>query len=102
VHGKTSGFTESKESKQLRMDVETAYSRFRADPFYIIQSIRYLFSRPIESVTSLDRVSIRCWSKSVKEAELTSKKREELMSKHRRSTLHHYFKKADYKTISGN
>jgi hypothetical protein len=24
------------------------------------------------------------------------------MSKHRRSTLHHYFKKADYKTISGN
>jgi hypothetical protein len=84
------------------MDVETAYSRFQADPFYIIQSRRYLFSRPIESVTSLDRDSIRCWCKSVKEAELTSKKREELMSKHRRSTLHHYFKKAVSQPIRWN
>jgi hypothetical protein len=102
VHGKTSDFTESKELKQLRMDVETAYSRFSADPFYIIQSRRYPFSRPIESVTSLDRDSIRCWCKSVKEAKLTSKKREELMNKHRRSTLHHYFKKVVSQPIRGN
>jgi hypothetical protein len=74
VHGKISGFTESKESKQLRMKVETAYSRFQSDPFYIIQSRRYLFSRPIESVTSLDRDSMTCWCKSVREAELTLKK----------------------------
>jgi len=102
VHGKTSGFTESKELKQLRMEVETAYSRFLSDPFYIIHSRRNLFSRPIESVTALDRISIRCWCKSVKEAELTSQKRKELLSKHQRSTLHHYFKKADSKATSRN
>lgn len=77
VHGRTTEFTDSKEMINLHAEVDAAYTQYSEDPHYIIQSRRFLFSRPKESVKALDRNSLKCWCLLAKEAELTTQQRTE-------------------------
>jgi hypothetical protein len=83
VHGHTTTFSTSQGLLNLQKEAMSWFAKFESDPHCIPEARRYLFNRPISSILSLDRDSLKCWCSSVKEAELTAKQREELCYKMR-------------------
>ncbi len=73
VHGHTTTFSTSQGLLDLQKEATSWFAKFESDPHCIPEARRYLFNKPISSILSLDRDSLRCWCSSDKEAELTAK-----------------------------
>jgi hypothetical protein len=86
VHGKTD-LTLSKDILQLHQSVTNHYTKYQADPHYVLSHHTHLFNRQLNTMLTYCRNTLSCWICSVEEAVQTRAHRSTKTNR----TIKHYF-----------
>jgi hypothetical protein len=92
VHGKLEEFRQSKAHKVLQEEVTKLYEQFQTDPYMLPHTRRYLFNKPLNVTLAMEKESMACWIKSVKEGIYTREHQERLAQAQIKRTTHNFFK----------
>jgi hypothetical protein len=93
VHGKLEEFRQNKAVKKLKEDVIDLYEQFHTDPYMMPNTRNYLFNKPLATTLAMDKDSIACWIKSVKEGIYTREHRKRLAQERLKRTIHNFFQR---------